>query len=159
MFVFDDNNVECDLILGRNAMVEKKIKLDFVSQEIEWFDEKASFHTRDWYCDNNEMQKVLEKPPLSVTKANLEQIFDTKLNDTKCKVADLWAFMMDLIKSRNELGHVPTHPVGLCSPSFGLTDGPSSCSTSNGLRALEDLVTLVQSLEKATKTVTTKTAK
>ena len=79
---------------------------------------------------------MLEMPPLSVTKADLEQLFDTKLSDTKYKVADLWVFVMDLTESWNGLGHVPTHPVGLSSPSFGLIDGPSSCSTSHGLRGV-----------------------
>jgi len=116
-------------------MAEKKIKLDFKSQEIQWFGQKLSFHTRDWCCNKNEIQKVLEIPPLSVTKADLEQLFDTKLNDTKHKVADLWVFVMDLTESWNELGHVPTHPVGLSSPSFGLTDRPSSCSTYLGAAA------------------------
>ena len=68
-YVFDAPQVKYDLILGRKFLRNIKIKIDFETEELIWYDKSIKFHTTQYFQDRTAIQAALTVPPYRVQKA------------------------------------------------------------------------------------------
>ena len=88
-YVFDDDRVRYDLIVGRRTMKTMEMSLDFKEEMMKWIDKDVPFHPTDWYSNKEAIRKVLSVEPALVKKAETRDSHVAEIQAAKYGRANL----------------------------------------------------------------------